>query len=268
MKVAILAGGVGSRLAEETVVKPKPMVEIGGMPILWHIMRHYAHQGFNHFVIALGYRGEYIKKWFADFSSLSGNLTVDLGTGRVEVHNAETFDWRVDLIETGQNTNTGGRIRRLRPYLGEESFILTWGDQVYDVDIGALLDFHRVQGKLATVTAVHPPPRFGQLVLEGDQVAEFTEKPLDKSWINGGLFALEPGAIDYVDTDDTDWSGEPLARLARDRQLAAYRHEGFWQPMDAVRDRAHLEKLWDSGRAPWAVWDSNRAVGAEAYAQI
>jgi glucose-1-phosphate cytidylyltransferase len=268
MRVAILAGGVGSRLSEETVLKPKPMVEIGGMPILWHIMRYYAHHGFTHFVIALGYRGDYIKKWFTDFAALSGNLTVDLGRGTVQAENPEPCDWRVDLIETGQQTNTGGRIRRLRPYLGEETFILTWGDQLYTVDLHALVDFHRRSGRLATVTAVHPPPRFGQLILAGDRVAEFTEKPLDRSWINGGLFVLEPGAIDYVEHDDTDWSGVPLARLAQDGELGAFRHEGFWQPMDALRDKVYLDKLWDSGQAPWSVWDGRARSIGEVYAQI
>lgn len=255
MKVVILAGGLGTRLAEETELKPKPMVEIGGMPILWHIMRHYAHYGFNEFVVALGYKGEYVKKWFADYASLSGNVTVHLGKGYVEVENKEVFDWKVQLIDTGQNTNTGGRVKRIIPYVENQTFMMTWGDGVSTVDIPKLLAFHKGHGKLATVTAVHPPPRFGQLVIENNRVSEFTEKPLDTSWINGGFFVLEPEVAGYVDHEDIDWSREPMQRMAAAGELMAHQHEGFWQPMDALRDKYHLEKLWASGKAPWKIWD-------------
>ncbi|PZA06424.1 MULTISPECIES: glucose-1-phosphate cytidylyltransferase [unclassified Meiothermus] len=256
MKVVILAGGAGSRLSEETLLKPKPMVEIGNMPILWHIMRHYAHYGFTDFVIALGYKGEYIKKWFSDYAALSGNLTFHLGKGIMEVESPEALDWKVELIDTGLKTQTAGRIKRLRPYLGEETFFMTFGDGVSTINLWQQLEFHRRQGRLATVTAVHPPARFGQLILEGDQVLEFTEKPLDQSWINGGFFVMEPGVFDYVEGDHTDLK-ETLERLATDRQLAAYRHEGFWQPMDTLRDKSYLESLWESGKAPWKVWDES-----------
>ncbi len=257
MKVAILAGGVGSRLSEETEVKPKPMVEIGGKPILWHIMMHYRHHGFSRFVVALGYKGEHIKKYVADYAALNGNLKVDLKRGRVDSMNgdgAET-DWVVELIDTGQDTLTGGRIKRLAPYLGNETFMLTWGDGVSTVDLKELLEFHRAHGKLATVTAVRPPARFGKLRMEGAQVVEFSEKPqLEEGWINGAFFVLEPRVLDYIDGDQTQWEKEPMERLARDGQLMAYRHEGFWQCMDTLRDRRLLEGLWQGGKAPWRTW--------------
>ncbi len=255
MKVAILAGGFGSRLSEETVVRPKPMVEIGGKPILWHIMRYYAHFGFKEFVIALGYKGDYIKKWMADYCSLNGDLTVDLGKGRVRAHGGEAVDWTVELIETGLYTNTGGRIKRLAPHLGGQTFMLAWGDGVSTVDLNRLLDFHRSHGKLATIVAVHPPPRFGQLKIEAGRVIEFTEKPIDSGWINGGMFVLEPGVFEYIEGDDTLWEKEPLERLAADGELMAYRHEGFWQCMDTLRDKVLLEKYWESGNPPWRVWE-------------
>jgi len=255
VKVAILAGGQGTRLAEETEVRPKPMVEIGGRPILWHIMRYYHHFGFADFVLALGYKGDYIKRYFAEYHGSTRSMRVNLATGDVEVHqDGFSEDWVVDLIETGRWTNTGGRIRRLAEHLGE-TFMLTWGDGLSDVDLGELLDFHRSHGKLVTVTAVHPPPRFGQLILDGNNVVEFTEKPLDKEWINGAFFVCEPGVFDYIEGDDTQWEKGPLEKLAANGQLMAYRHAGFWQPMDTLRDKKQLQRLWDSDAAPWKVWE-------------
>ncbi|MHC4216929.1 MAG: glucose-1-phosphate cytidylyltransferase [Planctomycetota bacterium] len=233
MKVAILAGGFGSRLAEETEIRPKPMVEIGGRPILWHIMKHYSHHGLNDFVIALGYKGEHIKKYMVDYCSLNGNLTVTLRTGNVVRHGSNHEQWTVDLIDTGIQTLTGGRIKRLKPYLGDETFMLTWGDGVSDVDLSALLEFHRSHGKLATVTAVRPRARYGHMAFDGDRVAEFSEKPeTAEGWING----------------------EPMKRLAADGQLMAYRHSGFWQCMDTLREKKILEDLWDAGDPPWKTW--------------
>ena len=256
MKVGILAGGVGTRLVEETEVKPKPMVEIGGRPILWHILRHYAHYGFNEFVIALGYKGEVIKKYMVDYSSLNSNLTVKLKTGSVDIHGGYRPDWTVELVDTGISTLTGGRIKRLAPYLGKETFMLTWGDGVSDVNLQDLLKFHRSHGKLATLTAVRPPARFGHLVFKGDQVAQFSEKPQTmEGWINGAFFVLEPKVFDYIDGDDTQWEKEPMERLARDGQLMAYRHTSFWQCMDTLRDKKLLEDLWQHGGAPWKVWE-------------
>jgi glucose-1-phosphate cytidylyltransferase len=255
VKVGVLAGGVGSRLAEETQVKPKPMVEIGGRPILWHIMMHYAHYGFKRFVVALGYKGEVIKKYVVDYCSLNSNLTVNLQTGDVEIHEAYKTDWTVELVDTGIATLTGGRIKRLAPYLGDETFMLTWGDGVSDVNLHDLLAFHRSHGKLATLTAVRPPARFGHIDLQGDQVVEFSEKPQTRAgWINGAFFVLEPGVFDYIDGDDTQWEREPLERLAKDGQLMAYRHTSFWQCMDTLRDKRLLEELWQSGNAPWRIW--------------
>jgi glucose-1-phosphate cytidylyltransferase len=256
MKVAILAGGRGSRLSEETDVKPKPMVEIGGRPILWHIMMHYAHYGFNEFVIALGYKGEVIKKYMADYCSLNSNLKVNMRTGTVEVHSGERPDWEVDLIDTGINSGTGGRVKRLAPYLGSEAFMMTWGDGVADVDLHKLLDFHRAHGKLVTMTAVRPPARYGHLELQGDQIVEFSEKPQTREgWINGAFFVVEPAALDYVDEDETMWEKEPLDRLARNGQLMAYKHDSFWQCMDTLREKHLLESLWESGKAPWKIWE-------------
>lgn len=259
MKVAILAGGQGTRLAEETEVRPKPMVEIGGRPILWHIMRHYSHYGFDDFVVALGYKGEYIKRFFADYFSLNQSLRIDLGTGEVAAHdghrNGDHEKWRIELIDTGRWTNTGGRIKRLQPFLDDGTFMLTWGDGVSDVDVNQLIGFHRSHGKLATVTAVRPPARFGKLDLNGDSVVSFSEKPqLDEGWINGAFFVLEPRIFDYIDGDRTQWEHEPMERLAADGELMAYRHDGFWQCMDTLRDKKLLEKLWDGGSAPWKIW--------------
>jgi glucose-1-phosphate cytidylyltransferase len=255
MKVGILAGGLGSRLAEETVIKPKPMVEIGGKPILWHIMKYYAHFGHNDFVIALGYKGEVIQKYMVDYCSLGSNMTVDLKTGSVERHGSHELDWRVSMIETGQNTQTGGRIKRLKSYFGNETFLLTWGDGVSNVDLDELVAFHKSHGKLATVTAVRPPARFGRLDLDGDVVRSFEEKPqMSEGWINGAFFVLEPAIFDYIDGDMTHFEREPLENLARDGELVAFRHAGFWQCMDTVRDKVRLEELWDSGNAEWRLW--------------
>lgn len=256
MKVAILAGGYGSRLAEETEIKPKPMVEIGGRPILWHIMMHYSHYGFNEFVIALGYKGEVIKRYMVDYCALNSNLTVHLKNGEVRVHGSRAKDWVVDLVDTGLSTMTGGRIKRLAPYLGDGTFMLTWGDGVSTVNLHDLLAFHRSHGKLATLTAVRPPARYGHLVIEGDQVVQFDEKPqIGEGWINGAFFVLEPGVFDYVDGDGTQWEREPLQRLARDGQLMAYRHDGFWQCMDTLREKHILNALWESDQAPWRLWE-------------
>jgi glucose-1-phosphate cytidylyltransferase len=254
MKVAILAGGLGSRLAEETETKPKPMVEIGGMPIMWHIMMHYASYGFKDFIIALGYKGEVIKRFMVDRCSMNSDLTVNLATGEVKVHDGVRADWRVDLIDTGLHTQTGGRIKRLAPHIGRNRFMLTWGDGVSDVDIRKLLAFHESHGKLATLTAVRPPARFGHLELDGDQIVDFSEKnQAMEGWINGAFFVLEPEVFDYIDGDMTHFEREPLERLARDGQLMAYRHTSFWQCMDTVRERNLLESLWQSGNAPWRV---------------
>jgi glucose-1-phosphate cytidylyltransferase len=260
MKVAILAGGVGSRLAEETDSRPKPMVEIGGRPILWHIMMHYSHYNFHDFVIALGYKGEIIKKYMIDYCCLNRDLTVNTGTGRVKMSGSPIEDWRVELIDTGIKTQTGGRIRRLAPYLDKGTFMLTWGDGVSDIDLHKLLAFHRRHGKLATLTAVRPTARFGHLEMQGDQVVEFSEKPQTaEGWINGAFFVLEPSVFDYIDGDNTHWEKEPLERLARDGQLMAYRHTQFWQCMDTLREKRYLEGLWAGEAAPWRTWEERNA---------
>ena len=256
MKVALLAGGYGTRLAEETEIRPKPMVEIGGYPILWHIMMHYHHYGFNEFTIALGYKGDYIKRWMKDFASLNGHLTVKTATGKVTSHNANNPDWTVDLVDTGLTTLTGGRIKRLQPWVGEETFMLTWGDGVSDVDLNKLLEFHKSHGKLATMTAVRPQARYGHMEFDGDKIESFTEKPqTSEGWINGAFFVLEPGIFDYISGDQIMWEEEPLERLAADGQLMAYRHGSFWQCMDTLREKHLLERLWQEGSAPWKTWD-------------
>jgi glucose-1-phosphate cytidylyltransferase len=255
MKVGILAGGVGTRLAEETEIKPKPMVEIGGHPILWHIMMHYTHYGFNEFILALGYKGAVIKKYMVDYCALNSDLTVNMFTGETKIHNGYTPEWIVDLVDTGIKTETGGRMRRLANHLNE-TFMMTYGDGVSNVDLCDLMRFHRSHGKLATLTAVRPVARFGQLELDGDAVGTFSEKPqVTEGWINGGFFVLEPKVLDYIDDDMTDWARAPLERLSRDGQLMAYRHDQFWQCMDTLRDKLVLEKLWESEAPPWKVWE-------------
>lgn len=254
MKVLIMAGGVGSRLGEETVARPKPMVEIGHRPILWHIMKIYGNSGFNEFVIALGYKGEQIKRYMAEYATMATDMTFDFKAGDVVNHNKPTDDWVVTLADTGQHTETGGRMLRARHYLDDGTFMMTYGDGVADVDLQALLDFHKSHGLLATVTAVRPTARFGHMDLDGHRVEKFNEKSqLDEGWINGGFFVLEPGVFEYLDRD-CDWSREPLERLAADGQLAAFEHRGFWQCMDTLRDKIYLQSLWDDDAPPWRVW--------------
>jgi glucose-1-phosphate cytidylyltransferase len=255
MRAVILAGGFGTRLSEETETKPKPMVEIGGLPILWHIMKHFSHYGIKDFLVALGYKGETIKRFFLDYYRLQGNLTIELANGRVDVEDHRCEDWIIRLPDTGLSTNTGGRVKRLQPLLEDETFMVTYGDGVSDVDVGELLAFHRSHGKIATVTAVRPPARFGGLVFDGDLVSEFTEKPqIGEGWINGGFLVFEPALFDYLDGDDSSLESDALERLAADRQLAAFRHDRFWQCMDTLRDKRLLEQLWAQGSAPWKVW--------------
>ncbi len=256
MRVGILAGGKGTRLAEETQVRPKPLVEIGGRPILWHIMRHYAHYGHRHFVIALGYKGDAIKRYIVESAGLHGDLRVNLRTGAVTGSSVDSPDWDVDLIETGEETMTGGRIKRLVPHMGLETFMLTWGDGVSDVDLDALVAFHSSHGKLATMTAVRPPARYGHLELDGNRIVEFSEKPqIGEGWINGAFFVLEPEVSNYIDGDDTQFEREPLERLAADGELMAYKHGSFWQCMDTLREKHILETMWESGKAPWRTWE-------------
>lgn len=252
-KVVILAGGRGTRLAEETSTRPKPMVEIGGKPMIWHIMSMYAAHGFNEFVVACGYRGEFIKEYFRNAYLHSADFVIDLKDGALSVMNGSPIDWKIGLFDTGLDTMTGGRIRRLRQWVGDETFMATYGDGLASVDIRALMAFHKSHGKLATVTAVRPPARFGGLMLEGDAVGVFSEKPqTGEGWINGGFFVFEPGMLDYLDGDETILEREPLERLAADGELMAFRHEGFWQPMDTLREKELLEALWASGNAPWS----------------
>jgi glucose-1-phosphate cytidylyltransferase len=254
MKAVILAGGFGSRLSEETALRPKPMVEIGGKPMLWHIMKIYAAHGIEDFVICLGYKGYLIKEYFANYYLHTCDVSFDLARGDMQVHRSETEPWRVTLVETGEATMTGGRLQRVLPYLDEE-FCFTYGDGVSDLDIGALIEFHRNQGRLATVTAVQPPGRFGAMDVEGDRVVEFEEKPRgDGAWTNGGFFVLSPDVARFLDGDQTVWEQEPMRALAGEGELACYRHDGFWQAMDTLRDRNHLEALWASGEAPWRTW--------------
>ncbi len=262
MKAVILAGGLGTRLSEETAVRPKPMVEIGGRPILWHIMKIYAAHGVRDFIVCLGYKGHVVKDYFLNYRTSTSDITVDLGRDGTEIHTSRAEDWRVTLVDTGPLTETGGRLKRVMPYLAnEEAFFMTYGDGVGDVDVTAALALHREQGLLATVTATQPPGRFGILSLEDDRVANFREKPDgDGGWINGGFFVLSPRVADYIDDDATPWERGPLDRLAAEGQLAVYRHRGFWQPMDTLRDRTMLEGLWTSGAAPWRVWPDERAV--------
>jgi len=255
MHVVILAGGLGTRLSEETELKPKPMVEIGGRPILWHIMKHYGHHGFRDFFVALGYKSDVVKRYFLDYCTLNGSMSIQLRTGKIASFEKEVEDWTVNLMDTGIDTNTGGRVRRLHRWLGMETFMLTYGDGVSDVDLHALLAFHKAHGRIATVTAVRPPARFGGLVFDGDLIAQFSEKPqLGEGWINGGFMVLEPKIFDYLDDDDVSLEADALERLASERQLAAFRHERAWQCMDTLREKRLLEAQWESGKAPWKVW--------------
>jgi glucose-1-phosphate cytidylyltransferase len=254
VKAVILAGGVGSRITEETQVRPKPMIEIGGKPILWHIMKIYAAHGIEDFVVCLGYRGYMIKEYFANYWLHASDVTIDLGRNTTEVHDGEREPWRVTLVDTGEGTETGGRLKRVLRYLGDEDFCFTYGDGVTDLDIRAVVDFHRTQGRLATVTAVQPPGRFGALETDGDAVRAFTEKPRgDRAWINGGFFVLSPRVGDYIEGDHTVWEEEPLQRLAADGQLSAFHYDGFWRMLDTLRDKRFLEEHWSAG-APWKVW--------------
>jgi glucose-1-phosphate cytidylyltransferase len=256
MKAVILAGGLGTRLSEETVSKPKPMIEVGMRPLLWHIMKIYSAQGIDEFVVCLGYRGYVIKEYFANYYLHMGDVTFDMKDNRMEVHQSGAEPWKVTLIDTGLETNTGGRLRRVLPYVGDGEFFFTYGDGVADIDLKALLDFHHERGRLATVTAVQPSGRFGALDIDGDGIRRYEEKPKgDGGWINGGFFVLSPEVGDYIDGDETVWEQEPLQRLAENDALAAYRHEGFWYAVDTLRDRNHLQELWESGNAPWKLWE-------------
>jgi len=255
MKVIILAGGRGTRLAEETSMRPKPMVEIGGKPLLWHLMKIYAHHGFKSFLVACGYKGEMIKEYFHNYFIHSSDYFLDLKDGSREIVNPNGIDWRIGVINTGLDTMTGGRILRLKKWINNEPFMVTYGDGLGDIDIRSLVDFHRGHGKLATVTAVHPPARFGDLVLEKDSVVQFSEKPqTGEGWINGGFFVFEPGVFDYISGDQTSLEQGPLEMLAAAQELMAFRHSGFWQPMDTLREKQLLDSMWESGKAPWKSW--------------
>ncbi len=256
MKVVILAGGYGTRLGEETQVKPKPMVEVGDKPLLWHIMKIYSHYGFNDFIICLGYKGYMIKEYFSNYFMHQSDVTIDLKNNNVKVHHSKAEPWQITLVDTGLNSMTGGRIRRVSKYIGDEPFMLTYGDGVGDVNIPQLLKYHKSHKKLATMTSVQPSGRFGAIKIdEKDRVVSFVEKPKgDGARINGGFFVLEPGVMDYIDSDLTFWEKEPLEQLAKDKELFTYKHPGFWQPMDTLRDKNQLEEMWSSGKAPWKVW--------------
>jgi glucose-1-phosphate cytidylyltransferase len=255
MKVVILAGGMGTRINEESHLKPKPMIEIGGRPILWHIMKIYSHYGLNDFVICCGYKGYVIKEYFANYFMHNSDITFDLKTNHQVIHNNSSDPWKVTVVDTGDTTQTGGRIKRVKDFVGD-TFCLTYGDGVSDVNIGATIEFHQTHKKIATVTAVQPPGRFGLLDIEGNDVREFVEKPIgDGGYINGGFFVLNKKAIDYIQDDGSIWEREPLVNMAKDGQLSAFIHNGFWQPMDTLRDKTNLETLWSTSRAPWKVWD-------------
>lgn len=256
MKAVILAGGMGTRLSEETLLRPKPMIEIGGKPILWHIMKIYSAHGINEFIICLGYKGYFIKEYFANYFLHMSDVTFEMADNKMQVHQSNAESWKVTLVDTGEQTLTGGRLKRIRPYVeNEEAFCFTYGDGVANVDIKKLIEFHKSQNVLATLTATQLPGRFGALKIEGDKVESFQEKPHgDGSWINGGFFVLSPKVLDYIDGDETIWEREPVEQLARENQMAAYFHSGFWHPMDTLRDKTYLEDLWDSGDAPWKKW--------------
>jgi len=254
MKTILLAGGFGTRISEETHLKPKPMVEIGDYPILWHIMKSYSFHGFNEFVVACGYKGYVIKEYFANYFLHKSNVTFDLANNKMDVHNSDSEPWKISLVDTGQNTMTGGRVKRLRDYVGD-TFMLTYGDGVSNVDIAKLVDFHKSHGKLVTVTAVQPSGRFGALEMDQNSVKSFLEKPKgDGAWINGGFFVCDRKIMEYITNDSTVWEQDPLQNLAKDGELMAFHHEGFWKPMDTLRDRNDLSKMWDSGKAEWKLW--------------
>lgn len=256
MKVVILAGGLGTRLSEETVLRPKPMVEIGGMPILWHIMKIYSSYGFNDFVICLGYKGYVVKEYFANYFLHKSDVTIDLSDNSIKVHDSQAEPWKITLVDTGNDSMTGGRIKRIQSHIGNETFMVTYGDGVGSVNIGELVKFHQSNGKLCTVTAVQPSGRFGALnINQNNEVSSFTEKPKgDGAWINGGFFVCEPGVFDYIDNDVTVWEKEPMERIAKDGQMSAFNHEGFWKPMDTLRDKQELESDWLNGSAKWKNW--------------
>ena len=255
MKTVILAGGFGTRLSEETTIKPKPMVEIGGKPILWHIMKIYSHYGINDFIICCGYKSYVIKEYFANYFLHTSNITFDLSQNSVEIHENKAEPWRVTLVDTGYQTGTGGRLRRARPYIGDEDFCFTYGDGVSDVDIKALIAFHQERKKMATVTAVLPPSKYGVMVFNNKEVIAFDEKPEgQEGWINGGFFVLSPKVIDLIDDDGVMWEHAPMKRLVEHKQLSAFFHRGFWSPMDTLRDKKRLEEIWNSGNAPWKIW--------------
>ena len=255
MKVVILAGGFGTRISEESHTRPKPMIDIGGRPVLWHVMKIYAAHGFNEFVICCGHKGYVIKEYFANYFLHQADVTFDMRENRMQVHEASAEPWKVTLVDTGENTMTGGRLRRVRKYLGDEPFCFTYGDGLADVNVADLVDFHRRQNTIATVTAVQPPGRFGALNLTTSRICDFDEKPKgDRGWVSGGFFVLTPKVFDFIEGDDTSWELAPLKTIARAGQLSAFVHQGFWQPMDTQRDRIALEDLWASGKAPWKVW--------------
>lgn len=255
MKAVILAGGLGTRISEETHLRPKPMIEIGGKPILWHIMKIYSHYGINEFIICLGYKGYMIKEYFANYFLHMSDVTFDMSDNSMEVHHQHTEPWKVTLIDTGAESMTGGRLKRVAPFLNKEPFCFTYGDGVSDVNLQQLIAQHNQHGLLATMTAIQPPGRYGSLDISGGYIKRFQEKPKgDGAWINGGFFVLDPGVIEYIQGDDTIWEKEPLERLAGDNQLFAYKHDGFWKAMDTLRDKVRLEELWESGAAPWKVW--------------
>ncbi len=257
MKVVILAGGFGTRISEESHLKPKPMIEIGEYPILWHVMKIYSACGFNDFIICLGYKGYVIKEYFANYFLHNSDVTFDLGSNAMEILDSTTESWKVTLVDTGLKTQTGGRLKRIRKYLGNETFMMTYGDGLADVNVSHLLAFHQKHGKSATITAIQPPGRFGALAFDGDTeiVRNFQEKPQgDGAWINGGFFVLEPEVLDYIDNDDILWEKKPLSKLSHEGQLVAYRHSGFWKPMDTLRDKIEMEEYWNTGNAPWKIW--------------
>jgi len=256
MKAVILAGGLGTRLSEETIVKPKPMVEIGGRPILWHIMKIYSYYGVNEFIVCLGYKGFMVKEYFSNYFLHMSDVTIDIATNNMEVHHAKAESWRVTLVDTGEKTMTGGRLKRVASYIGEDDFCFTYGDGLADINIKKLIEFHKAQGTLATVTSVQPPGQFGAVDINQGKITSFNEKPLDNGVsISGGFFVLSPKVIEYIEGESTKWEKEPLEKLATEGQLSAYQHKGFWQPMDTLRDKVLLDRLWESVQTPWKVWE-------------